>query len=252
MGADVVKVEPPEGARTRRYEPFLGDEPHPERSLHFWHYNTSKRSLALDLDTDEGREAFRRLAANADVLVEDQPPGRLAALGLDYADLRERRTARLIHAAITSFGRGDPRSLEPFTDLTILAGGGPVWSCGYDDHSLPPVRGGGGQGFQTGCHWALISILTALLHRDGGGEGQFIDVSMHAASNVTTEAGSYQWLVANATVQRQTGRHASPTPSIPHPAGGRRRALDQHRLLPPLPGPVPNRDRVAARARPAR
>ena len=191
MGADVVKVEPPDGARTRGYEPFLGDEPHPERSLYFWHYNTSKRSLTLDLETDGGREAFRRLAANADVLVEDQPPGRLAALGLDYADLRE-GNPELIHAAITSFGRDDPRSLEPFTDLTILAGGGPVWSCGYDDHSLPPVRGGGGQGFQTGCHWALISILTALLHRDGGGEGQFIDVSMHAASNVTTEAASYQ------------------------------------------------------------
>ena len=214
MGADVVKVEPPEGARTRGSEPFLGDEPHPERSLYFWHYNTSKRSLTLDLETDEGREAFRRLAASADVLVEDQPPGRLAALGLDYADLRA-DNSRLIHTAITSFGREDPRSLEPFTDLTILAGGGPVWSCGYDDHSLPPVRGGGGQGFQTGCHWALISILTALLHRDGGGEGQFIDVSMHAASNVTTEAASYQWLVANNTVQRQTGRHAAPSPSIP-------------------------------------
>ena len=77
------------------------------------------------------------------------------------------------------------------------------------------MRGGGGQGFHTGCHWALISILTALLHRDGGGEGQFIDVSMHAASNVTTEAGSYQWLVANATVQRQTGRHAAPLPTGP-------------------------------------
>ena len=214
MGADVVKVEPPGGARTRGYEPFLGDEPHPERSLYFWHYNTSKRSVALDLEGEAGREAFRRLVAKADILVEDQPPGRLAALGLDYSDLRA-GNPRLIHAAITPFGRDDPRSLEPFTDLTILAGGGPVWSCGYDDHSLPPVRGGGGQGFHTGCHWALISILTALLHRDGGGEGQFIDVSMHAASNVTTEAGSYQWLVANATVQRQTGRHAAPLPTGP-------------------------------------
>ena len=214
MGADIVKVEPPEGSRTRGYEPFLGDEPHPERSLYFWHYNTSKRSITLALAGEEGREAFRRLVAHADILVEDQPPGRLAALGLDYADLRA-DNLRLIHAAITSFGRDDPRSLEPFTDLTILAGGGPAWSCGYDDHSLPPVRGGGGQGFQTGCHWALISILTALLYRDGGGGGQFIDVSMHAASNVTTEAASYQWLVANTTVQRQTGRHAAPRPTGP-------------------------------------
>ena len=214
MGADVVKVEPPEGSRTRAYEPFLDDEPHPDRSLYFWHYHTSKRSVTLDLDTAAGREAFRSLVERADVLVDDQPPGRLAALGLDYESLRGSNPG-LIHASITPFGQEGPRRDEPATDLTILAGGGPAWSCGYDDHSLPPVRGGGNQGFHTGCHWALIGILTALLHRDDGGEGQFIDVSMHAASNVTTEAGSYQWLVAGATVQRQTGRHAALQPTGP-------------------------------------
>ena len=214
MGADVVKVEPPGGSRTRSYAPFLGDEPHPERSLHFWHYNTSKRSVTLDLDADEGREAFRALVAGADVLVEDRAPDWMAERGLDHGDLRGGNPG-LIHCAITPFGRSGPRAHDPATDLTILAGAGPAWSCGYDDHSIPPVRGGGNQGYQTGCHWALISILTALLHRDGGGEGQFIDVSLHAASNVTTEAGSYQWLVAGETVQRQTGRHAGVNPSGP-------------------------------------
>ena len=214
MGADVVKVEPPGGSRTRSYAPFLGDEPHPDRSLHFWHYNTSKRSVTLDLDADEGREAFRALVAGADVLVEDRAPGWMAERGLDYGDPRGGNPG-LIHCAITPFGRSGPRAHDPATDLTILAGAGPVWSCGYDDHSIPPVRGGGNQGYQTGCHWALISILTALLHRDGGGDGQFIDVSLHAASNVTTEAGSYQWLVAGETVRRQTGRHAGVRPSGP-------------------------------------
>lgn len=214
MGANVVKVEPPEGSPTRWYEPFLNDEPHPERSLYFWHYHTSKRSITLDLETDTGRSTLRRLIEHADVLIDDQPPGRLAELGLDYEDLRT-ENPRLIHASITPFGREGPRKNEPATDLTILAGSGPVWSSGYDDHSLPPVRGGGNQAFHTGCHWALIAILTALLHRDESNEGQFIDVNMHAASNVTTEAGSYQWLVAEATVQRQTGRHANVYPSGP-------------------------------------
>jgi crotonobetainyl-CoA:carnitine CoA-transferase CaiB-like acyl-CoA transferase len=214
MGADVVKVEAPEGSRTRGYPPFVGDEPHPERSLFFWHYNTSKRSVLLDIETEAGRDAFRALVEGADVLVDDRPPGWLAARGLDYDDLRG-ANPRLIHCSITPFGRSGPRVDEPVTDLTLLAGAGPVWSCGYDDHSLPPVRGGGNQAYQTGCHWALISILSALLYRDDGGEGQFIDVSMHAASNVTTEAGSYQWLVAQQTVQRQTGRHAGVTPSGP-------------------------------------
>ena len=214
MGADVVKVEPPGGSRTRGYAPFVDDEPHAERSLFFWHYNTSKRSVTLDLETGDGREAFRALVEAADVLLEDRPPGWMAERGIDYAELRP-RNARLIHCAITPFGRSGPCVDEPVTDLTLLAGAGPVWSCGYDDHALPPVRGGGNQAYQTGCHWALIGILSALLYRDDGGGGQFIDVSMHAASNVTTEAGSYQWLVAQQTVQRQTGRHAGVTPSGP-------------------------------------
>ena len=95
----------------------------------------------------------------------------------------------------------------------MLAGGGPVWSCGYDDHSLPPVRGGGNQGYHTASHFAAMSALTAVLARMVSGEGQFIDVSMHAAANVTTESASYAWLVARQTVQRQTGRHAAVNPS---------------------------------------
>ena len=83
--------------------------------------------------------------------------------------------------------------------------------CGYDDHSLPPVRGGGNQGYQTGCHFAVLSALTAILVRDATGEGQHCDVNMHAAANVTTEYGSYGWLVAGETALRQTGRHAGLT-----------------------------------------
>src|SRR5690606_25027283 len=74
MGADVVKVEPPEGDVMRTYPPFLDDEPGPERSLYFWHYNTSKRGVTLDLATEDGRETFRRLAARADFLLEDRDP----------------------------------------------------------------------------------------------------------------------------------------------------------------------------------
>jgi crotonobetainyl-CoA:carnitine CoA-transferase CaiB-like acyl-CoA transferase len=83
--------------------------------------------------------------------------------------------------------------------------------CGYDDHTLPPVRGGGNQAFHTASIWAVMSALTAVLHRDRTGEGQLIDVNMFAAANVTTEAGSYTWLVSQGTVFRQTGRHASTT-----------------------------------------
>src|SRR5262249_44682763 len=103
----------------------------------------------------------------------------------------------------------------PATDLTALAAGGPVWSCGYDDHSLPPVRGGGNQAFHIASHWAAQAALVALVDREATGPGQFIAVSMHPGCNVTTEMASYGWLAAGAEVQRQTGRHAAPKLSMP-------------------------------------
>ena len=212
MGADVILIEPPKGDPSRAYPPFLDNEPGEDRSLYWWHYHTSKRGITLDLDDAADRDRFKKLVASADVLLEAEPTTRLASLNLDYEDLKAIRSD-LIHVAMTRYGRAEPRSDLPATDLTIMAAGGPPWSCGYDDHSLPPVRGSGNQGYHTGCHFAVMSTLTALLHRGVTGVGQFIDVSMHAACNVTTEAASYSWLVSGTTVQRQTGRHASATPS---------------------------------------
>jgi crotonobetainyl-CoA:carnitine CoA-transferase CaiB-like acyl-CoA transferase len=214
MGADVVLVEPPGGDALRACPPFLDDVAGPDRSLAFWHYHTSKRGIVLDLDGEAERAAFRRLAATADVVLEAEPPGRLEALGLDAAALR-RAHPRLITVSMWPFARSGPRAAEAATDLTLLAGGGPAWSCGYDDHALPPVRGGGNQALHTACHYAVMAALVAVVARDVSGEGQHIEVDMHAAQNVTTEAASYSWLVAQQTVQRQTGRHAGVNPSAP-------------------------------------
>ncbi len=214
MGADVVVVEPPGGAPARGFQPFADDEPGLERSLHWWHYHTSKRGVTLDLDSARGQGLFRTLAATADVLLEAEGAGTMAARGIDAATLTAADPA-LVHTAISPFGRDSTRSDEPVTDLTLLAGGGPVWSCGYDDHDLPPIRGGGFQGYAAGAHYAVMATLTALLHRQRSGAGQIVDVSQHAAANVTTEMASYGWLVAQTTVQRQTGRHAAEQPTAP-------------------------------------
>ena len=211
MGADVILVEPPGGDPSRRYPPFLDDAPGEDRSLYWLHYHTSKRGIVLDLDDRGGRERFQALIATADVLLEAEPRRRLGALDLDYDALAAVKPD-LIHVSVTPYGRNDPKSDSPHTDLTLMAASGPPWSCGYDDHSLPPIRGPQ-QGYHTASHFAAMSALTALLHRSVSGAGQFIDVSMTAASNVTTEAASYSWLVAQRTVQRQTGRHASVSPS---------------------------------------
>ena len=211
MGADVILAEPPGGDPMRAYPPFLDDQPGPDRSLYWWHYHTSKRGVVLDLDDAAGQARFHALIATADVLLEAEPRHRLAALGLDYDDLVAIKP-NLIHVAVTPYGRNDPKSDLPYTDLTLMAASGPPWSCGYDDHALPPVRGPL-QGYHTASHFAAMAVLTALLHRGAAGVGQFVDVSMTAASNVCTEGASYSWLVAGLTVQRQTGRHASVSPS---------------------------------------
>jgi crotonobetainyl-CoA:carnitine CoA-transferase CaiB-like acyl-CoA transferase len=211
-GAEVILVEPPGGAPQRGYEPFVDDVPDGERSLWFWHYHANKFGVEIDIDADDGRARFRDLVASADIVLESEPPGRLGALGIDADDLRPQHP-RLVWASVTPFGRNGSRAHEPATDLTVLANGGPVWSCGYDDHTIPPVRGGGNQGYQTASIHAAIGILVAVLHRDLTGTGQLVDVSMHAAANVTTEFASYGWLVARETVQRQTCRHASARPT---------------------------------------
>lgn len=221
LGAEVVLVEPPGGHYTRAYEPFLNDEDGHDRSLWWWHYNTSKLGVTLDLDDAADIERLRSLINAADIVLEAETPGRLHALGIDYEDVKS-ACPQLIWTSVTTFGRERERSKEAATDLTILAEGGPVWNCGYDDHAIPPVRGGGNQGYHTAALWAVEGILAALLWRDASGEGsgQHVDVSMHAAANVTTEAGSYEWLVAGNTVQRMTGRHAAVYPTMPTHALG--------------------------------
>lgn len=214
MGADVILVEPPTGDPARHYAPFLDDVPGPDRSLHWWYYNTSKRGVTLDLDDACDRDRFKSLLATADILLESEPSGRLSALKLDFDETSPIHPG-LIHVSITPFGRSSANEEAPATDLTLMAGAGPLWCCGYDDHDLPPIRPGSNHAFHTGCHFAVMGALTALLYRLQSGEGQFVDVSLHAASNVSTEHATYCWLLRGETVQRQTGRHTAvvvPTP----------------------------------------
>jgi crotonobetainyl-CoA:carnitine CoA-transferase CaiB-like acyl-CoA transferase len=213
LGADVIVVEPIGGHRSRAFGPFVGSEPDPEQSLWWWHYNTSKRGVTLDLDQPSGRESFRRLCERADVVLEATQLGKLGGLGIDYDDVRG-ALPRLVWVSVTPFGRSGPRAQDPATDLTLLASGGAVWSCGYDDHSLPPVRGGGNQAFHMASTFAVLGALTALLHRDRSGDGQRVEVNENAAVNISTELATYEWLIGGLEVQRQTGRHASVQPSL--------------------------------------
>jgi crotonobetainyl-CoA:carnitine CoA-transferase CaiB-like acyl-CoA transferase len=213
LGADVIVVEPPGGHASRRYGPFVDDEPDPDRCLWWWNYNTSKRSVVLDLDTEAGRTALRSLAGKADILLEAEDPGTLESLGLDHPQVRAEHP-ELIWVSVTPFGRQCAEFHEPTTDLTLLAGAGTAWACGYDDHSQPPIRPSGNHAHHTASAFALLGTLTAVVHRDVSGSGQHVDISMHAAVNVSTEVSTVDWLFVQSTLQRQTGRHASAHPTM--------------------------------------
>ena len=214
-GAEVILVEPPGGDRTRTYAPFLDDVPHAERSLTFWHYNTSKLGTTLDLDDARGRELLLRLLETADVFLESERPGRLGALGLDYEALHPRYPG-LVMLSITPFGPDgppvagerdgpdDPRGRRPGLELRLRR-----------PHHLARARGREPGATTLAATSPVIGTLVALLARDVTGWGQHVEVNMHAAVNVTTEASSYEWLVARQTVQRQTGRHAAVNPTLP-------------------------------------
>ncbi len=210
------RSNPPAASANRHVGPFLDDIPHPERSLSFWYYNTSKRGITLNLETADGRRLFRRLAATADVILETFRPGFLASLGLGYESLRE-RNAGLILCALTPFGQTGPWRDYLSTDLLHMAAGGEMASCGYDEADVPnapPIAPGGGNAWHMGCHYAYMAIMAALVHRTVSGQGQSIDASIHEACALTTEAAVANYIYRGEVLRRQTGRHhaAGPTP----------------------------------------
>ncbi len=178
MGADVIKIEPPEGDATRRIGPFLDGKPHPERSLLFWFYNTSKRGITLDLNQQAGQELVKQLAAKADVLVDSAAPGTLARLGLGYDELKQ-LNPNLVLTSITPFGQTGPYQAYRSSDMVAEALGGMIWTNGFPDE--PPLHALGLQAYHSASFFAAIGTLLALLARESLGEGQWVDVSMQEA-----------------------------------------------------------------------
>ena len=202
MGADVVKVEPPGGAPSRRIGPFLDDVPHPDRSLHFWNYNVGKRAVAIDLDAPDGLALLRRVARVFDVVLAGGPAADLAARGvLDGETLRRAHPATIV-VAITPFGTTGPWRDRPATDLTLMALGGAMAACGYGPEE-PPLACGAWQAYQTACVYAVHGLMGAVLARDRTGRGQDVEVSIHEAATSITE-----WHVPQYRFAGQVSRRA--------------------------------------------
>ena len=176
MGADVIKIEPPAGDESRRIPPFKDDTPHPEKSLYFLHFNTNKRSITLDVEKPDGRAVFLELARNSDVIIETARPGRMDELAIGYETLRGQNRA-LVYAAITPFGQTGPWRNYKANDMVGIALGNLLYLAG--EPGEPPLQPPGEIAYGMASTYGAFGIAVALYHRLEGGNGQYIDVSMH-------------------------------------------------------------------------
>jgi crotonobetainyl-CoA:carnitine CoA-transferase CaiB-like acyl-CoA transferase len=178
LGADVIKVEPPDGDATRGWgPPWVGDSAAGTRTAaYFLAVNRNKRAIRLDIKSDDGADVLRRLLSEADVFVENLRPGALGRLGFGDDALRA-LNPRLVHLAISGYGPTGPAADRPGYDFVIQAVGGLMSITGEadEDGGRPTKVGVAISDVVTGLH-ATIGILAALLARDG--TGQRVDVSL--------------------------------------------------------------------------
>lgn len=171
LGADVVKVEPPRGEPGRKT-----GAPNGGKAQYFENYNANKRSVAIDVSTEAGRDLVRRLVTGFDIFVENQGPGVMEKLGLDPVSLQAVHPS-LIYARIKGYGLSGPYADYRSFDMLAQAAAGLFSLTGEADG--PPMRPGGTFGdTATGAHTAM-AILAAYVQKERTGEGQIIEMSMH-------------------------------------------------------------------------
>jgi len=196
FGAEVVRVEPRAGARSRCLPPLAEG-----RSLYFAHRNFNKLGLALDLEVESDREKLVDLLPRADVLIESERPGRMASLGLDPASLAE-RFPHLIVLSISDFGQQGPYRDWEATDATIHAIGGMQFKAGVPDREplLPP----GAIAYDIAGIMGAFAAMMAIHQRERTGFGQAIDLSVLEALAQQTD-----WSFSNATLIEARGQNSA-------------------------------------------
>ncbi|MEU6548983.1 CoA transferase [Streptomyces sp. NPDC046915] len=219
LGAEVVKVERPgTGDETRQWRPPADED---GTSTYFLGVNRNKRSVALDLASETGRERARALVAGSDVLVENFRPGTMERLGLGHPDLKDRQP-RLVYCSISGFGTAGGAAISGY-DLLVQALGGLMSVTGEPDGE-PMKTGVALVDVITGLH-AALGIMAALRHRERTGEGQRVEVSLLGSllSAMVNQASGYA--VAGVVPGRLGNAHPSIAPYETFPTADRPLAL---------------------------
>ena len=208
LGADVLKVEPPDGDPARRLGPFPSDSPDPEASGIFLYLNANKRGLTLDLLEETDRRRIHELVSDSDIFVTDVQPGQAGALGIDSASVAK-LSSRLIRTYVTPFGNTGPYCDWKGTDLIAWHMGGMGWESPAafvtDLEKHTPLRGRGNMGMYFAGWVAAAGAMCALFHREVYGLGQEIDVSaMDAvASHIRGNFATYSYDISRLPEDRK-------------------------------------------------
>jgi crotonobetainyl-CoA:carnitine CoA-transferase CaiB-like acyl-CoA transferase len=205
FGAEVIKIEPPgRGDEMRRMGPFFQNKPGLEGSIPFLWLNTGKESVTLDLETEEDLETLRTLIRDADVVLENCPPGIMSGLGLGYEDL-QKINPRIVLTSITSFGQSGPYKDYQAEDIVLYALSGGMYLTG--DPERPPLTAGPAVCQYTAGLCAYIATLMALFQRHITGEGQHVDISIQEAALSNIEMALKDYLQLGNIKKRNNDKH---------------------------------------------
>jgi len=215
-GAEVIKVEPPQGDETRLWGPPFDQE---GISAYFAGINRNKRTIALDLSKPEGRDVLLKLLAEADVLIDNFKTGTMEKWGIGYADTLAKKFPRLIHARVSGFGADGPLGGFPGYDAMVQASSGLVSVNGSPESG--PVRiGVPVVDLSTGMN-ACIGILMALYERNRSGKGQFVDATLYDSAIALHQPHAPNYFVAGAKPKLVGNSHGSLAPYSNFPTKGR-------------------------------
>lgn len=210
LGADVIKVESPEGDDTRRWGPPFVTNPDGTRDAAYYHAcNRGKRSLVIDFRDPAGQQRVRDLIADADVLIENFKVGSLAKYGLDYASLSA-INPRLVYCSITGFGQDGPYAHRPGYDFIIQGMGGIMDLTGEPD-GAPQKSGVAFADIFTGLY-SVIAIQAALAQRERSGRGQHIDMALLDTMTGVLANQALNYFVSGETPVRVGNAHLNVSP----------------------------------------
>lgn len=205
MGADIIKIENPNGGDdTRSWGPRVGDE-----SAYFAYINRNKRSVTLNLKSEEGKELFLKLVDKADVVVENYRPGVMDRMGLGY-DVLSKRNPRIIYASASGFGTYGPYADRPGYDIIAQAAGGLMSLTGHEGG--PPTRAGTSAADITCGMNLVVGILASIIAREHTGRGQRLEVSLVDSIVAFTTPENMRYRVTGKIPPRIGGRYANLCP----------------------------------------